>query len=218
MRYGFYSPIKKLLGVRDDTPKAKIPVYIQISAGALSGALASLMTNPTDVIKVRMQADGMGKGPGHVPRYNGLIHAFATIVKEEGVLGLWKGVGPNCGRATVLAGSELATYDKVKAQLLAHKWLQEGIALHFTTALTAGFVSAWCSSPFDVVKSRVMNQPFDAKGRGTLYKGMVDCFMKSIAKEGPFSLWKGFWPNFGRIGPRVITIFLVMEQLKKHFD
>jgi len=166
-----------------------------------------------------MQADGMVKSSiSQGPRYKGLFHAFSTIIKEEGVLGLWKGVGPTCGRATVLAASELATYDEVKQQLLKHKLLQEGLTLHFTTALSAGFVSAWCSSPFDVVKSRVMNQPFDENGKGKLYSGMVDAFGKSMKSEGVLALWKGFWPNFARIGPRVITIFIVMEQLRKHFD
>ena len=50
------------------------------------------------------------------------------------------------------------------------------------------------------------------------YKGMVDCFRKSVVSEGPLSLWKGFWPNFGRIGPRVTIIFVIMEQMRHAFD
>ena len=34
------------------------------------------------------------------------------------------------------------------------------------------------SSPFDVVKSRVMGQPLHPDGTGKLYSGMVDCFIK----------------------------------------
>ena len=36
-----------------------------------------------------------------------------SIVKREGVLGLWKGSGPNLGRATTLAAVELSSYDEV---------------------------------------------------------------------------------------------------------
>ena len=39
------------------------------------------------------------------------------------------------------------------------------------------------SSPFDVVKSRVMGQPLNPDGTGKLYSGMVDCFIKSSASE-----------------------------------
>lgn len=55
---------------------------------------------------IDLQADS-----GPVPRYRGFLHALSDIVKTEGILGLYKGVGPTCGRATVLAAAELTTYD-----------------------------------------------------------------------------------------------------------
>lgn len=58
---------------------------------------------------------------------------------------------------------------QVKTQILVRGWMEEGVALHLVTAVTAGFVGALCSSPFDVVKSRVMNQPLAADGTGKLY-------------------------------------------------
>ena len=73
------------------------------------------------------------------------------------------------------------------------------------------------SSPFDVVKSRVMGQPLNPDGTGKLYGGMVDCFVKSAQSEGIMSLYNGFWPNFGRVVPRVTIVFIVMEQLKANF-
>ena len=60
--------------------------------------------------------------------------------------------------------------------------------------------SDWCSCVYD-----------------RSYSGMVDCFIKSSQKEGPMSLYNGFWPNFGRVVPRVTIVFVVMEQLKKNF-
>ena len=54
-------------------------------------------------------------------------------------------------------------------------------------------------------------------GEGTLYRGVVDCFRKTAQHEGVGTFWKGFWPNFGRIGPHVVINFLVMEQLKIRF-
>ena len=50
-----------------------------------------------------------------------------------------------------------------------------------------------------------------------LYAGMVDCFMKTSSNEGVMSLYNGFWPNFGRVVPRVTIVFIVMEQLKASF-
>mmetsp|Transcript_32850 Transcript_32850/g.104654 ORF Transcript_32850/g.104654 Transcript_32850/m.104654 type:complete len:303 (-) Transcript_32850:480-1388(-) len=220
LRYGLYGPIRNSLGVKPGTPKHEIPLSKKILAGAGAGALSSAVANPTDLVKVRLQTDGQFKGPdgAYLPKkYTGMGHAFSSIVKEEGVLGLWKGVGPTCGRATALAAAELATYDEVKTQFLHKGLFTEGLLCTCATAFVSGFVSTVASSPFDVVKSRVMGQPLDAAGKPTLYDGMVDCFLKSSAKEGPMSLYNGFWPNFGRVVPRVTIVFIVMEQLKKNF-
>lgn len=124
-------------------------------------------------------------------------------------------MGPTVGRATALAAAELATYDEVKTQFKKNKvFTQDGLPLHVSTSFIAGYVSTVASSPFDVVKSRVMGQPLDAAGMGTRYSGMLDCFGKVIATEGPMALYNGFWANFGRVVPRVTIVFIVMEQLK----
>ena len=36
----------------------------------------------------------------------------------------------------------------------------------------------------DVVKARIMNQATDQFGRGLVYKGSVDCAMKTVRGEG----------------------------------
>jgi solute carrier family 25 uncoupling protein 8/9 len=217
LRYGLYGPIKNQMGI---PASGKVPLWKKIVAGGSAGAIASAVANPTDLIKVRLQTDGMVKdaeGKYLPKRFNGMVHAFTSIVKEEGVLALWTGVGPTVGRATALAAAELATYDEVKGQLLKSGYFQQGLLLTATTALASGYVSTVASSPFDVVKSRVMGQPLNPDGTGKLYSGMVDCFVKSSASEGPMSLYNGFWPNFGRVVPRVTIVFIVMEQLKKNF-
>jgi len=213
LRYGLYGPIKGMFGI---TPGQPVPLWKKILAGGSAGAIASAVANPTDLVKVRLQTDGQLKdaeGKLLPKRYKGMVDAFKSIVKEDGVLGLWRGVGPTMGRATALAAAELATYDEAKGKL-KKMGMQEGILCTIATSLISGFVSTGVSSPFDVVKSRVMGQPVNPDGTGKLYAGMVDCFTKTSAQEGPMSLYNGFWPNFGRVVPRVTIVFVVMEQLK----
>jgi len=217
LRYGLYAPIKNAMGI---TPGQPVPLWKKIVAGGTAGAVASAVANPTDLMKVRLQTDGMMKdaeGKLLPKRYKGMVDAFFSIIKEEGVLGLWTGVGPTMGRATALAAAELATYDEVKGQLKSKVGMTDGLPLTISTAFASGYVSTVASSPFDVVKSRVMGQPTSKDGTGKLYSGMVDCFVKSAKSEGIMSLYNGFWPNFGRVVPRVTIVFVVMEQLKKNF-
>lgn len=220
LRYGLYGPIRNSLGVDPGTPKTEIPLFKKVLAGGLAGALASAVANPTDLVKVRLQTDGQLKGNDgkFLPKkYTGMTNAFLSIVREEGVLGLWKGVGPTVGRATVLAAAELSTYDEVKGRLLQTPYFEEGLFCTVTTAALSGLLSTIASSPFDVVKSRVMGQPLNPDGTGRLYRGMVHCFVQSTKTEGLLSLYNGFWPNFGRVVPRVIIVFIVMEKLKVSF-
>lgn len=36
------------------------------------------------------------------------------VCREEGVLGLWKGLGPNIARNAIINAAELASYDQVR--------------------------------------------------------------------------------------------------------
>jgi len=58
-------------------------ITLRIAAGITTGAIALSIAQPTDLVKVRMQST---KG-----RYEGCLHAYRTIVRDEGVRGLWKG-------------------------------------------------------------------------------------------------------------------------------
>ena len=215
LRYGLYGPIKGSLGIKAGEP---VPLYKKIIAGGLAGGLASAVANPTDLMKVRLQTDGMMKdaeGKLLPKKYTGMMNCLTTTINEEGFAALWTGVGPTVGRAVVLAAAELATYDEAKG--FFKKFVPDGIPLTICSAFVSGFVATGASSPFDVVKSRVMGQPLNPDGTGKLYSGMVDCFVKSASNEGPMSLYNGFWPNFGRVVPRVTIVFIVMEQLKANF-
>ncbi|EGD72095.1 hypothetical protein PTSG_00109 [Salpingoeca rosetta] len=218
LRYGMYAPIRNMIGVDANTPKHLIPFHMKFLAGGISGALAAFFANPTDLMKVRLQVDGMKGSP---PQYRGMWHCFRTIVKQEGVLGLWKGSGPTMGRATTLAAVELSSYDEIKKQLTERGLVQpRTVSGVLVTSMTTGLICALTSSPFDVVKSRVMGQPVGPNGRGILYSGMIHCFAKTVRTEGVLALYKGFFPNWGRLGPRAVMCFVVMETLNewlKHY-
>lgn len=47
-------------------------------------------------------------------RKGGMMLEFRRTLSEEGIRGLWKGVGPAMVRAAALTASQLATYDETK--------------------------------------------------------------------------------------------------------
>ena len=66
-------------------------------AGSIAGMAAKTILQPLDLIKVRLQVQD-GKGANE---YRGVVHAVQRIVKEEGALGLYRGLTPNLVAAGV---------------------------------------------------------------------------------------------------------------------
>ena len=46
-----------------------------------------------------------------------------------------------------------------------------------------------------------------------LYSSTIDCVLKTVRREGPLALYKGFIPNYARLAPWQLTFFVVFEQL-----
>jgi len=147
-------------------------------------------------------------------QYSGLYDAFSTIIRREGVMALYTGVGPTVCRASVLAAVEMAMYDVLRDRVAELMSLHvSSVLVHAITALIASFFSAFASNPFDMARSRIMNQP-TSNGRGVLYRGPIDCLIKSIKLEGLSALMAGFWAFFYRLGPNTMITFIVLEQLR----
>lgn len=66
-------------------------IWTRLLAGSTTGAMAVAFAQPTDVVKVRFQAQVRLPESGGVKRYNGTLDAYRTIARVEGIKGLWKG-------------------------------------------------------------------------------------------------------------------------------
>ena len=156
-----YEPFKNMLGGTD--PK-HTPIYIKMLAGSLSGMIGSSLANPTDILKVRMQAcDGIPKS----------LRTHAKIIYHNwGLIGFYTGVRPTVIRAMLLNSTQLSTYDHSKHHLINHGYMREGKGAHFVSSFIAGLFVAIVTSPADVIKTRVMNVDVKAPA----YSGMIDCF------------------------------------------
>lgn len=183
-----------------------IPLHLKIAAGLVTGGLAISVASPTDLVKVRMQSEGK-LPPGAPKKYPSAVAAYGIIAREEGVLGLWTGLGPNIARNSIINAAELASYDQVKQTLLG-AGMQDGVGCHLISGLGAGFFAVCVGSPVDVVKSRVMG---DKTG---MYTGTIDCFVKTMRNDGPLAFYKGFNANFARLGSWNVAMFLTLEQVR----
>ena len=124
------------------------------------------------------------------------------------------GWGPR-QRAMLVQLGDLTAYDQAKQFWTRRVGLSDGPVLHAASSAVAGLVAATMGAPADVIKTRVMNQPLDESGRGTLYRGTLDCLRKTVRNEGLGALYKGWLPTWMRMAPWSLAFFLSFEQLRK---
>ncbi|KAA0190765.1 hypothetical protein HAZT_HAZT004914 [Hyalella azteca] len=108
IKFGIYYSLKKMF-----CPPEKESLPRNVACAVTAGVIGSSIANPTDVLKVRLQS-GRGKTD------QGLVDAFLSIYRMEGVQGLWKGVGQTAQRAGVVVGVELPLYDICKYYFLKY--------------------------------------------------------------------------------------------------
>ncbi|XP_043548142.1 mitochondrial uncoupling protein 2 isoform X2 [Chiloscyllium plagiosum] len=179
VRIGLYDSVKQFYTKRSE----HVGVGSRLLAGCTTGAMAVAFAQPTDVVKVRFQAQANLSSPNR--RYNGTIEAYKTIAKEEGVRGLWKGTFPNITRNAIVNCTELVTYDLIKDLLMKNGLLSDNLPCHFSSAIGAGFCTTVIASPVDVVKTRYMNS---APGQ---YRSAFNCAVTMFTKEGLTAFYKG---------------------------
>jgi len=211
IRMGLYEPAKQLLSASDAKSTS---LALKVSAGAITGATGSVLANPFDLVKVRMQGS---PGSGGRSCYPSVAAAMRAIYAEGGgVRSLWRGTGATVKRAALLTASQVPSYDHVKHTLVDSGYLREGYVCHLSCSMVAGVIAAAVTSPVDLVKSRLMLQPVDpATGRGTLYAGLIDCFGKVVRAEGALALFKGFHTQWLRIGPHTTVSLMVFEECRR---
>ncbi|KAF8971161.1 mitochondrial carrier domain-containing protein [Flammula alnicola] len=97
------------------TPPGKSSVWRKLSCGALAGSISQTLTYPFDVLRRKMQVTGMQNGS---IKYNGAIDALTSIVRVEGVAGLYRGLWPNLLKVAPSIATSFFTYELVKEFLI----------------------------------------------------------------------------------------------------
>lgn len=204
-------------------------------AGAASGFFAGVVVCPLDVVKTRLQAQGAIiwilkdlRIPQGSVKYKGFRGAFKTILKEEGIRGLYRGLVPITIGYLPTWMIYFSIYERAKTfypRVLDRYGLYMPAISHCALAITAGMVLSIAVNPIWVVKTRLMVQTgknktvFDTKdlyAKRTYYKGTLDAFRTIYKEEGIRAFYRGLVPSlFGLV--HVGIHFPVYEKLKQIF-
>lgn len=200
--------------------------YEHLVAGILGGLTSTLVLHPLDLLKVRFAvSDGQSSLKKN---YKNISNAFATIVKEEGVKGLYKGVAPNCLGAGTAWGLYFLFYNSVKKHMLeTSQHPQLGPLKHMAAGACAGALTTAITNPIWVVKTRLCLQygtttpaTIGNSSRTSLlpeskrYSGTWDALKKVYKYEGVSGLYRGFVPGLLGVSHGAIQL-AAYEEMKK---
>ncbi|OCB85198.1 mitochondrial carrier [Sanghuangporus baumii] len=206
VRLGSYDEVKRYLAGDSVATTGQL-----LFAAGLAGGLGGIAGNPADILLVRMTTDQL-RHPSERFGYSNALSGLVGLVKQEGLKGLFRGLGTNTSN---LNERFPGRYDFFKQHLLGNRLpvldyqFHDGIGLHCTASVSAGFVATTICAPFDVMKSRLI------KNDQSHNTNPIEVFLKSLRDEGPRFLFKGWTPAFIRLGPNTVLLFVFYEQLKK---
>lgn len=204
-RFGIFYTLNDYIKKKNKGKPANI--FQKIGAALTAGGIGAAFANPADLILIRMQADSR-LPPEKKRNYSSVFNGISRIIKEEGVGALWTGSFPTITRACVLNIFMLAPFEEFKERL--KNLIPDTKKRTIVSSLIASFMGSFSALPFDNTKTKI--QKMSKLPDGTYpYKGMVDCFLKTIKNEGPFGLWVGFPTFYVRIGPHVVISLLLND-------
>lgn len=168
----------------------KLSLIQEIAAGASAGACQVIFTNPLEIVKIRLQVRSE-----YVTE--NLARAQDTalgIVKSFGITGLYRGICACLMRDVPFSAIYFPTYAHIKRDIFNFDPQDDTKRSRLKTwelllaGGLAGMPSAFLTTPFDVIKTRLQIDP--RKGE-THYKGIIHA-AKTILKEESFrSFFKG---------------------------
>jgi solute carrier family 25 citrate transporter 1 len=201
VRFATYDTIKDLIIGHGNKPSSGVSILAGLAAGMTEALLA---VTPTENVKIRMIQDRSHP----TPQYRGLTHAFTSILRSEGPLGLYAGLLPT----VMKQGLNQATRFLVYNSIMQSYERQHGTRPSWLTTVAgaiAGATSVYLTMPLDVVKTRM--QGLD---RGK-YQHSMHCAQTVLQEGGLPAFWRGTVPRLGRVSCSASLTFFFYEQTTK---
>lgn len=190
------------------SPKSDLANFGAGIAAQMCGGIAWV---PMEVIKEKMMIQGQVKT--HTT-YNGSIHLLTSVLKKEGIGGIYRGFWMQQLTYGPFNGLAVLFYNRLK-YLLPEDQQNSTAAQLVCSALGYGTAAA-ITNPFDVVKTRRQVQASNPELFD--YKNAFDCAKKILKNEGPAAFMDGVSGRIGWLLPRCALAMTGFEYFMRTFS
>lgn len=122
MSFGTYESLKITILTRNNTKE--LTPGERLLSGACAGLVAQSCTYPLDIIRRRLQTDGIGGKPR---KYKGIMDTLLSTYRGEGFIrGLYKGLAMNWVKGPVAVGVSFTVYDTAREYMARLSTFEDG--------------------------------------------------------------------------------------------
>jgi len=183
-------------------------------AGGVGGTVGAIVTCPLEVVKTRLQSSTTAPAvqvPARLGYGYSIIWSNLTqIVSQEGVTGLFRGIGPTLVGVAPSRAIYFWAYSSAKHKLNT-LLPPDSSTVHIIAAASAGLASSCTTNPLWVVKTRMQLEKEKASSS-------VSSVIKTIYREGGV---KGFWAGISASAwgiSETVVHFVIYEKLKRRLE
>jgi len=173
------------------------PLVKAFLAGSMSGTCSTILFQPLDVVKTRLQTtNSLQTRPS-------MTGEAKSVLLTDGVAGLWRGLRPSLYRTVPGVGLYFSSMHWMRTSVCrgqpstAQSFLMGGLARTFAACLMI---------PFTVVKTRAE--------AGASHRSVAQALATILATEGPRGLARGLGPTLARDVP-FSSLYLAFYELLK---
>ncbi|KAL7539317.1 hypothetical protein ACHAWF_006372 [Thalassiosira exigua] len=205
----------------DSSNSREVSTVSRLVAGAVAGTTACVACYPLDLVRTRLTTQLEGR-----ETYRGITDAFSKIVRNEGFIGLYSGLGPTLMVAVPNFSISWVVYGSLKEYALEDELFYNlrkvdietgkerlGFALTLGFGAASGTLSTLVTFPFDTVRRRmqIQGQHFAPNER----LSGVEMIRTLLIRDGVKGFYRGLKPEVLKVVPMVGTMFTVYEMLKE---
>ncbi|XP_076899699.1 uncharacterized protein LOC143553634 [Bidens hawaiensis] len=210
-----YEQYKKLLksipSIGNNSGTAGADACVHFVGGGMAGITAATATYPLDLIRTRLAAQRS------TIYYNGVGHALRTICRDEGALGLYKGLGATLLGVGPSIAISFSVYETLRSYWKSYRPDDSTVMVSLTCGSLSGIASSTATFPLDLVRRR--KQLEGVGGRARVYNsGLLGTLGHIMRTEGLRGLYRGILPEYYKVVPGVGIVFMTYETLKKRLS
>ncbi|KAG5654078.1 hypothetical protein H0H81_007492 [Sphagnurus paluster] len=183
---------------------------VPLAAGVLARSIITSAVSPLELIRTNLQSTPLSPQNPHTLR--SVLISIRGLVAAQGILSLWRGLGPTLWRDVPFSGLYWASYEAWKRAFARQG--HEGAWVAFISGAVSGTSAALVTSPFDVLKTRQQALLMSPAGAGSV-SSSIPFLLRIVQTEGIHALYAGIMPRIAKIAPACGIMIACFEGVGK---